>query len=111
MKKWNIPSLTRDVNKRFHEVDDIVTILQAFEVDPARGFLPPKDPIERLHQEKYFIWEDVGNTYTLKSLYLLLNLNSFDYSRRIIQILGGKVSPSTRSLARATTAIYCRFTN
>jgi indoleamine 2,3-dioxygenase len=59
--KWNIPSLSREPIRNFDHVEDIVSILKSYEIDPARGFLPPQDPCERIGLEKYFIWEDVAD--------------------------------------------------
>jgi indoleamine 2,3-dioxygenase len=45
----------------FSGIDDILALLKQYDVSPQRGFLPDKDPIQRLPHEKYYIWEDLAD--------------------------------------------------
>jgi indoleamine 2,3-dioxygenase len=58
---WTIPTLEREKVQYFSGIDDILSLLKQYDVSPQRGFLPDKDPIQRLPHEKYYIWEDLAD--------------------------------------------------
>eukprot|EP00602_Paraphysomonas_sp_CaronLab_P000143 CAMPEP_0185028784 /NCGR_PEP_ID=MMETSP1103-20130426/14774_1 /TAXON_ID=36769 /ORGANISM="Paraphysomonas bandaiensis, Strain Caron Lab Isolate" /LENGTH=666 /DNA_ID=CAMNT_0027563311 /DNA_START=1 /DNA_END=2001 /DNA_ORIENTATION=- len=58
---WHIPSLEREKIQVFSGIDDILAILEKYDVSPHRGFLPNKDPLQRLPNEKYYLWEDMAD--------------------------------------------------
>lgn len=58
---WHIPSLEREKIQVFSGIEDVLRILDRFDVSPHRGFLPEKDPLQRLPQEKYYLWEDMAD--------------------------------------------------
>ena len=40
-------------------VGHVLAILKKYDVDPTRGFLPSRDPLQRLSYARYHIWEDL----------------------------------------------------
>ena len=42
-------------------LEHVTAILNKFDVDPRRGFLPSQDPLQRLPYARYHLWEDLGD--------------------------------------------------
>ena len=40
-------------------VGHVLAILRKYDVDPTRGFLPSRDPLQRLSYARYHLWEDL----------------------------------------------------
>jgi hypothetical protein len=45
----------------FSDIDDLLLLLKKYDVSPQRGFLPTRDPLQRLSHEKYYLWEDMAD--------------------------------------------------
>lgn len=58
---WHIPSLEREKINVFSGIDNILSTLAYFNVSTHRGFLPEADPLQRLPQEQYYLWEDLAD--------------------------------------------------
>ena len=40
-------------------LEHVLALLKKYDVDPVRGFLPSRDPLQRLPYARYHIWEDL----------------------------------------------------
>ena len=66
---WNLPMAPRtslQLTERqtpYHSqgLEHVTAILNKFDVDPRRGFLPSQDPLQRLPYARYHLWEDLGD--------------------------------------------------
>ena len=67
---WNLPmaprtSLQLTERQTFGHnsqgLEHVTAILNKFDVDPRRGFLPSQDPLQRLPYARYHLWEDLGD--------------------------------------------------
>ena len=68
---WHLPEAPRDprliklVNRGFdferQGIEHVTAILQKYDVDPDRGFLPKQDPLQRLPYARYHLWEDLAD--------------------------------------------------
>ena len=58
---FDLPNIDREPSKvDINELASIMNVLHKYEVSPLRGFLPHKDPLQRL-SGKYEKWEDLEN--------------------------------------------------
>jgi hypothetical protein len=53
--------LEREKINVFSGIDSILAKLAYFNVSTHRGFLPEVDPLQRLPQEQYYMWEDLAD--------------------------------------------------
>ena len=66
---WNLPKAPRSVSafigrgSRWPQqgLEHVLAILNKFDVDPRRGFLPSQDPLQRLPYARYHLWEDLAD--------------------------------------------------
>lgn len=67
---WHLPKAPREESSRaqleayylgHHGLDRIQAILQKYDIDIITGFLPSKDPLQRLPYARYHLWEDLGD--------------------------------------------------
>lgn len=58
---WHIPSLEREKIQVFSGIDTILSTLSYYNVSAQRGFLPEADPLQRLHLQQYYMWEDLAD--------------------------------------------------
>lgn len=66
---WNLPEAPRLSIKKFEKrsiypiqgLEHVFTILEKYNVDPRRGFLPTQDPLQRLPYARYHLWEDLAD--------------------------------------------------
>jgi Indoleamine 2,3-dioxygenase len=66
---WNLPKAPRLSIKKFEKssiypiqgLQHVFTILERYNVDPRRGFLPSQDPLQRLPYARYHLWEDLAD--------------------------------------------------
>ena len=65
--RWNLPTAPRTQVLQYgmYEanvgVDYVTNILSRYNVDPDTGFLPKRDPLQRLPYARYHIWEDLAD--------------------------------------------------
>jgi Indoleamine 2,3-dioxygenase len=66
---WNLPKAPRLSIKKYEKssiypiqgLEHVFTILERYNVDPRRGFLPSQDPLQRLPYARYHLWEDLAD--------------------------------------------------
>jgi len=58
---WYLPNIPRECKINLAGVKSIIRLLKKYGIDPHRGFLPEKDPIQRLSRSKYHIWEELAD--------------------------------------------------
>lgn len=58
---WHVSSANREFIPTYDGIDHVLAILNKFNVDPRRGFLPSQDPLLRLPYSRYHIWEDIAD--------------------------------------------------
>lgn len=67
---WHLPKAPRmeTARQQFESyylgnqgLDRILAILQKYDIDMYTGFLPSKDPLQRLPYARYHLWEDLGD--------------------------------------------------
>jgi indoleamine 2,3-dioxygenase len=65
--RWHLPTAPRDqiaihgIYDRNRGVDYVTNIMSRYSVDPDTGFLPKRDPLQRLPYARYHIWEDLAD--------------------------------------------------
>jgi len=58
---WRLNSAKRENVLQFTHLEATLNILEKYDIDPNRGFLPNTDPLQRLPYSRYHLWEDLGD--------------------------------------------------